>query len=153
MPNLADFIEEYLKRMLEASGGGFIEIQRSDLADRFKCVPSQINYVINTRFSHARGYIVESRRGGGGFIRIVKSTVENPRELARLINETIGLRVDQHTAESLIKRLFEEGHISEREAKALMVAIHRAVLDLDEPYEGLIRAKLIKAMLLTLLSY
>lgn len=66
MGNLADRIEEYLKQILEKTTEGYIVLQRSELAGEFECVPSQINYVLDTRFTVERGYLVESRRGGGG---------------------------------------------------------------------------------------
>lgn len=72
MPNISDIIEQYLKQVLELSEREIVEIRRSEIADKFQCVPSQINYVINTRFTVERGYLVESKRGGGGFIRIAK---------------------------------------------------------------------------------
>lgn len=72
MRNVSEVIEQYLKQILQQSPGGVIEIQRNDLADQFNCVPSQINYVISTRFTLEKGYIVESKRGGGGYIRIQK---------------------------------------------------------------------------------
>lgn len=70
MRNISNIIENHLKIILDQSKKGYIEIQRSELADQFQCVPSQINYVINTRFTVEKGYLVESKRGGGGFIRI-----------------------------------------------------------------------------------
>ena len=72
MRNISDVIETYLKQVLEISQQDILEIKRSEIADKFQCVPSQINYVINTRFTIERGYIVESKRGGGGYIRIMK---------------------------------------------------------------------------------
>ena len=72
MRNISDIIECYLKKVLEMSEKDILEIKRSEVADKFQCVPSQINYVINTRFTIERGYIVESKRGGGGYIRIMK---------------------------------------------------------------------------------
>ncbi len=72
MRNISDIIEGYLKQVLELGGEGHIEIKRSEIADKFQCVPSQINYVINTRFTAERGYLVESKRGGGGYIRILR---------------------------------------------------------------------------------
>lgn len=72
MRNISDIIENYLKKVLEMSEDDLVEIKRSEIADKFQCVPSQINYVINTRFTIERGYIVESKRGGGGYIRIIK---------------------------------------------------------------------------------
>ena len=72
MRNVSDIIEQYLKHILQESPEGAVEIQRNDLADQFQCVPSQINYVISTRFTLEKGYFVESKRGGGGYIRIQK---------------------------------------------------------------------------------
>ena len=72
MRNISDIIENYLKQVLEMSEKDVVEIKRSEIADKFQCVPSQINYVINTRFTIERGYVVESKRGGGGYIRIMK---------------------------------------------------------------------------------
>ena len=68
--NTSDSIEEYIKSILAQAG--IVELKRSELADVFQVVPSQINYVIKTRFTESRGYIVESKRGGGGYIRIGK---------------------------------------------------------------------------------
>lgn len=70
MRNISDIIERYLKSILHESPEGMVEIQRNDLADQFSCVPSQINYVISTRFTLEKGYLVESKRGGGGYVRI-----------------------------------------------------------------------------------
>ena len=72
MRNISDIIESYLKQIFEMSQQDILEIKRSEVADKFQCVPSQINYVINTRFTIERGYLVESKRGGGGYIRIMK---------------------------------------------------------------------------------
>ena len=70
MRNISDIIEQYLKQVIDLSNNNVIEIKRNEIADRFECVPSQINYVINTRFTLERGFVVESKRGGGGYIRI-----------------------------------------------------------------------------------
>ncbi len=73
--NTSDLIESYIKKILENSE--MIEIRRIEMADLFNCVPSQINYVINTRFTIQRGYLVESKRGGGGYIRIAKVRISD----------------------------------------------------------------------------
>ncbi|MDV2583569.1 CtsR family transcriptional regulator, partial [Alkalibacillus haloalkaliphilus] len=86
--NISDIIEKYLKQVLEMSEADHVEIKRSEIADKFQCVPSQINYVINTRFTIERGYIVESKRGGGGYIRIMK--VES-HDYADLIDHLLSL--------------------------------------------------------------
>ena len=80
MGTLADEIERYIKKILEASHDGIVELQRNELALQFSCVPSQINYVLSTRFTTEQGYIVESRRGGGGYVRIVKAYVADDSE-------------------------------------------------------------------------
>ena len=80
MRNISDIIERYLKGILHESPEGLIEIQRNDLADQFSCVPSQINYVISTRFTLEKGYLVESKRGGGGYVRIQR--IELPAQSA-----------------------------------------------------------------------
>ena len=88
MSNITDIIEQYLKSILKAKGQNAIEIKRSEVADRFQCVPSQINYVINTRFTEEKGYTVESKRGGGGYIRIIRVTHQDK---SALIDEIIGM--------------------------------------------------------------
>ncbi|MDO3655591.1 CtsR family transcriptional regulator, partial [Bacillus subtilis] len=79
--NISDIIEQYLKEVLDQNGREILEIKRNEIADKFQCVPSQINYVINTRFTSERGYIVESKRGGGGYIRIIKVKMNDEVDL------------------------------------------------------------------------
>ena len=88
MRNISDIIENYLKQVLEMSEKEIVEIKRSEIADKFQCVPSQINYVINTRFTIERGYLVESKRGGGGYIRIMKV---HSYDHAHLIDQLISI--------------------------------------------------------------
>jgi transcriptional regulator of stress and heat shock response len=119
MPNLTDYIEEYLKKLLALSTSHFIEIRRRELAGKFSCVPSQINYVLERRFPLERGYLVESRRGGGGCIRIYRIEPEQAdswRELiSRLQEEEFAIiRIRQ-----LLKRMNEEKIISRRESGVL----------------------------------
>jgi len=148
--NISDIIEHYLKEVLEMSGKSLVEIKRSEVADKFDCVPSQINYVINTRFTIEKGYLVESKRGGGGFIRIMKV---QSHDYAHLIDQLLSLiqsRIPQSSAEDVIYRLVEEEVINEREAKIMLSVIDRSVLYLDLPYRDELRARLLKAMLTTL---
>ena len=90
---ISDLIASFLQESLEETDGGVLEVQRNDLAQRFNCVPSQINYVMSTRFSPERGYIVESRRGGNGYIRITRVRVDRQTLLMQVIN-TLGSQVD-----------------------------------------------------------
>ncbi|MDP4086522.1 MAG: CtsR family transcriptional regulator [Bacillota bacterium] len=150
MRNISDIIENYLKKVLEMSEEDLVEIKRSEIADKFQCVPSQINYVINTRFTIERGYLVESKRGGGGYIRIIKV---QSHDSAHLINHILSLfhnRISQSNAEDVIIRLVEEEIITSREAKIMLSVIDRSVLYIDLPYRDELRSRMLKAMLTTL---
>lgn len=150
--NISDLIEHYLKQILQNSPGGVVEIQRSELADKFSCVPSQINYVISTRFTLERGYYVESKRGGGGYIRIQRVDLPSLESVQKHIRQTIGDSIDQARAEGLIYQLRETGYLTEREAHILNTAISREVLSIRLPQRDEIRARLLKSTLLTLLA-
>lgn len=127
-----------------------MEIKRSEIADKFQCVPSQINYVINTRFTIERGYVVESKRGGGGYIRIMKVESQDSVQLINHLLSLIGSRVTQSMAEGVISRLMNEDVINEREAKIMMSVIDRSVIYIDLPDRDELRARILTAMLTTL---
>jgi len=148
--NISDIIEQYLKNVLDSSGKEIVEIKRSEIADRFQCVPSQINYVINTRFTIERGYVVESKRGGGGYIRIIKVRADNQAHLLDQILRLINQRLSQAAAEDIIGRLVTEEVISSREAKLMLSVIDRSVLYIDLPHRDELRARMVKAMLTSL---
>jgi transcriptional regulator of stress and heat shock response len=148
--NISDIIEEYLKKVLDSSGKEIVEIKRSEIADKFQCVPSQINYVINTRFTIERGYVVESKRGGGGYIRIIKVRANNQAHLLDQILHLIHNRLSQASAEDIIGRLVSEKVISAREAKLMLSVIDRSVLYIDLPHRDELRARMFKAMLTSL---
>jgi transcriptional regulator of stress and heat shock response len=150
--NITDLIEHYLKQILQNSSEGSVEIQRSDLADRFSCVPSQINYVISTRFTLEKGYYVESKRGGGGYIRIQRVDLPSLEAIQKHIHQSVGDQIDQITAEGLIYQLEEARFVTKREAHLLSTAVSRDSLTLPLPLRDQIRAKLIKAMLIALLA-
>ncbi|MCL6639141.1 MAG: CtsR family transcriptional regulator [Firmicutes bacterium] len=151
MSNISDLIERYLKKLLSESGRNEIEIQRSELAVRFSCVPSQINYVLATRFSTGHGYIVESRRGGGGYIKIVKVPFDKRANLVQEICRIIERSISQADAEGLIKRLRDEGLITLREARLMHSAVRRDILRLGLPARDELRASILKAMVTELL--
>ncbi|WP_341300965.1 CtsR family transcriptional regulator [Lysinibacillus sp. FSL H8-0500] len=150
MRNISDIIEGYLKQVLELGGEGHIEIKRSEIADKFQCVPSQINYVINTRFTAERGYLVESKRGGGGYIRILRVRANSQIDLIDDVLKQIEGGASQTMAEDLIYRLIDEQVISKREAKLMLAAIDRSTIDLHLPLRDSIRAKILRAMLTTI---
>lgn len=151
MSSLASIIEIYLNKLLQQSGGKLLEIQRNELAEEFNCAPSQINYVLTTRFTIERGYMVESRRGGGGFVRIVKLPL-NKGELD-LINEVldyVGDHISERSASAILARLMEEQIVTSREAAIVKTAISRNVLRVGLPVRDQLRANIFKAILITL---
>jgi transcriptional regulator CtsR len=152
MRNISDLIEHYLKQILQSSSEGAVELQRSDLAEKFSCVPSQINYVISTRFTLEKGYHVESKRGGGGYIRIQQVDLPSLEAVQRHIHQTVGDNIDQTAAEGLIYQLEEAQFLTEREARLIRAAISRDVLVLKLPLRDEIRAKVIRGILIALLA-
>ncbi|ASV67684.1 CtsR family transcriptional regulator [Cytobacillus sp. FSL W7-1323] len=150
MKNISDIIEKYLKEVLELSEREIVEIKRSEIADKFQCVPSQINYVINTRFTVEKGYAVESKRGGGGYIRITKVQAYDYVDLINQLIRIVRDRISQNSAENIINRLVEEEIITTREAKIMLSVIDRSVLYLELPYRDELRARMLVAMLNTL---
>ncbi|NLC77568.1 MAG: CtsR family transcriptional regulator [Clostridia bacterium] len=151
MRSLADRIEAYIKQMLEVSEQGFVELQRSEIAQIFACVPSQINYVLSTRFSPEQGYLVESRRGGGGYLRIIKLDVDSKEWLSDLIAMVDNSFVSQQAGEGLVDRLLEEEFLTDREALLVKAIISREALPVPLPQRDLVRAHLLKAVLVTLM--
>lgn len=147
MKNISDIIETYLKNVLNNSEKEIVIIKRSEIADKFQCVPSQINYVINTRFTTEKGYVVESKRGGGGFIRIARVQLYDYAQIVDQLLNLIEKKLPQQMAENMIFRLVEEEIISEREAKIMLSVISSSVLMVELPYRDELRARLMKAML------
>ena len=145
---MSDVIEEFIKEMFEDSENS-IEIQRNELAEHFNCVPSQINYVISTRFKPSQGYYVESRRGGGGHITIKK--VKNDKEdyIMHIINN-IGKELTSKDVDILISDFLSYNIINSKEAKLLKVATSDNVLKLSKEIKDEVRARIFKNMLLNL---
>ena len=143
--NMTDIIEAYLKAYLENQE--HLEIKRSDIADRFDCVPSQINYVINTRFTQEHGYLVESKRGGGGYIRILKvHLVDEVDEIDQMI-DLIGNQISQRNGINIIETLTERKIITQREAALILSVIEKAVLQTITEEEQIARDQLLKTFL------
>ncbi len=146
---LSDILTEYIMEMLEAEGNA--EIQRRELADRFGCVPSQINYVLTSRFTPEQGYVVESRRGGGGYIRITRIRADKNTALMHIIN-SIGNELDNITAQVMIKNLLSSSIIREEAAKLMLAATSERSLGLvPTSQKDQVRAAMYKNMLLTLI--
>lgn len=146
---ISDVIEQFLMEMIDQYQGE-IEIQRNELAGKFNCVPSQINYVIATRFTVENGYVVESRRGGGGSIKIRKVQMTKSNYMMHIIN-SIGDSISQLTAEVFIKNFFENGYITKREAEIMLAALSDKSLQIPQPQKDLIRAHIFKNMLVKLI--
>lgn len=144
--SISDIIENFIKEMMTDNTA---TLKRNELADKFNCVPSQINYVISTRFTSEQGYIVESRRGGGGYITIRKIKASPDNMLMHVVN-SIGPEIDFESARVCIKALYEYDVISKREANIIISAISDRVLTCERPLRDKIRANMIKNMLLYL---
>ena len=148
---LSDSIESFIKTLL-AEDAPEVELKRNELAEYFGCAPSQINYVLATRFSPDHGYITESRRGGGGYIRIVRVVQTGAQRLMYLINERIGEAISEGEAVRLIQQLMEQKVVTVQEAELMRAAISAQALSIPIPEQikNAIRARTMKTMLLTL---
>ncbi len=147
---LSNLIEDFINEMLRDAEGGEVELKRNALADKFSCVPSQINYVISTRFSPERGYLVESRRGGGGYIKITRvSSGDRSTNLMHVIN-SVGDSISYSSAGAIIKNCYEYDLINQKEAKLIISAINEKALPLKQPLQDQIRARVLKNMLVSI---
>ena len=142
---MSDIIEEFIKEMMKEDD--FIEIQRNELAEHFNCVPSQINYVIATRFRPSQGYYVESRRGGGGHIKI-KRVNSNMNNYFMHIITNIQEQITSNEVDILISNLLSDELITKQEARFLKVATSDNVLNLPQSIKDKVRANIFKNMLL-----
>ncbi len=144
---ITDLIEEFIKDLFD--GSDYIEIQRNELANHFHCVPSQINYVISTRFKPSQGYYVESKRGGGGNIKIRKVNTTKSDYIMHIINN-IGKTLTSNDVDILISDFLTYKVVSKSEAKLLKVATSDNVLKLDASIRDEVRARIFKNMLLNI---
>ena len=146
---MSDLVAQYILEMLDEQNG-CAEIQRNELAGSLGCVPSQINYVITSRFTPEQGYLVESRRGGGGFIRISRVKMDNGTALMHIIN-SIGDSIDRGGAEAMLNNILQRQMLSLQTAKAIAAALSdRTLRRVEQDKRDNVRADLFKNMLLTL---
>lgn len=143
MRNMSDIIEQYLKQLIEESGGEVVEIKRAHIAEKFDCVPSQLNYVIKTRFTNEHGYTVESKRGGGGYIRITKVETHSKSDYLARLKQLIGDGISQQNAKHIVQSLMENEVITMKEAKIINAVLERESLMLDLPYRDRLRANIL----------
>ena len=144
---ISDIIEDFIKDMLEDDDS--VVIQRNDLADHFNCVPSQINYVISTRFTPIQGYYVESQRGGGGYIKIKKVNFTKSDYLMHIIT-SIGNTISAKEVEIFVNNFLDYGVIDERIAKLIKGATNDKVLNILKNDKDMLRAEIFKNMLINL---
>lgn len=144
--NISDIIEKYLKSIL--ADAEHVEIRRSEIADLFNVVPSQINYVIKTRFTIQNGYLVESKRGGGGYIRIEKVNLLDDADVLDTLIQVIGDSITQRDAYAVVQSLYEDEVLNRREAQLILVATDRNTLGVDDhDLENSLRARIIIGIL------
>ncbi len=142
MQTISDTIEKFL---LDHFVNEELELSRNELADFFGCVPSQINYVISTRFTLDRGYVVDSQRGGGGFVKITRVPFDD--NFRQIIFDKIGDKLDYHTARQLIDTLYQNKEINKDQYQCIISAIEPKALKTPIRVEDDIRAKILKNIL------
>lgn len=146
--NMSDIIEAYIKKILKEEEQ--VEIRRNEMANRFNCVPSQINYVINTRFTEQHGYLVESKRGGGGYIRIMKVKFLDEVEFIDEMIRIIGDRISERDAFAIIQNLYNKKVISKREGNLILSVIDKHYLQSigadEDPFRAHLLTRLLKSL-------
>lgn len=148
--NRSDFIADFINKMLDESDG-IAELQRNELATKLSCVPSQINYVITSRFTPEQGYTVESRRGGGGFIRISRIRLAKNNFIMHIVN-SIGPALDFMSAKAILINLFESAIIDANCYKTMCAALSpRNFMMVDMKFRPFLTAACMKSMLLSLI--
>ena len=146
---LSDAIEQFIKTMLTQEAPE-VELKRNELAEYFNCAPSQINYVLATRFTPDHGYIIDSRRGGGGYIRIFRMAQDTSEQLIYLLNQRVGDSIDALAASHLVQQLREREVVTDGEAAMMNAALSPQALSLPLSAEmkDALRARILKNMLL-----
>lgn len=150
MGSLADRIEAYIMRLLARSDDGYVEVRRYELADQFSCVPSQVTYVLSTRFTPDRGFFVESRRGGGGYIRIVARHPQPKRERLDVVLEQLGPLLSESEADGLLQWLERIGVATRRQTTVARQVLRHEAQRLEPPLDDVMRAAFVKGMLVML---
>lgn len=148
MSSLSKQIEEYIKALLQEEAEGVVEIQRNLLSEYFHCVPSQINYVLSTRFTPVQGYMVETRRGGGGYVRIVSLQLDEDDDLQDALTEAVGTQLTQSDSEGLTAYLYQQGIITQREMLLFNSMLKdRVMTGVEKSQRDMIRASMMQQVL------
>ena len=151
MASISDIIEKFIKELMENSDT--VQIQRNELANLFNCAPSQINYVLTTRFSREKGYEVQSKKGGGGYVKIDKIAKLDKDEILHILDKKIDKEITYLQSKKLVKWLIEINLINNRESKIILSAIDDKFL--GTPLRGLndiLRARILKNIIEELFS-
>ena len=143
--NMSDLIEDYLKNVLHKNET--VEIRRSEIADRFNCVPSQINYVINTRFTIQQGYVVESKRGGGGYIRIMKVNLVDEMDILNALSDLVPEELSAREGNHLLQNLYENELITKREAQMMSLMMEKDTFLSNVKNAAEIRSNMMKKLI------
>ena len=151
MARISDIIADFINDKLNEKQSNEVVIQRNDLADKFNCAPSQINYVLTTRFTCEKGYVIESRRGGGGYIIIKKVQCSNRENKIQMLNKSIGDSMTYQNSISLINYLLESELITKNEYEIIKISINDRVLSSVED-KNKVRADMLKGMIMVILS-
>lgn len=152
MAVLSDNIEEFIKNLM-SEYEGILELQRNELAEYFRCAPSQINYVLATRFSPEKGYIIESRRGGGGFIKLIRVNESKAERIKSLVGEKLSSgKISQREANLLIDSLYASDLIDERQGSLMLAAVSDKAINIPASIKDEVRAGVLKQMVLAILK-
>ena len=152
MAALSDNIEQFIKDMMKEYEG-ILELQRNELADYFRCAPSQINYVLATRFSPEKGYIIESRRGSGGFIKLIRVNESRADRIRSILAEKIiDGRLNQRDAFSIADCLLSSGVIGEEQHDLINAAVSDRAVRIPASIRDSVRADIMKQMMIALLK-
>ena len=150
MANISDIIEQFILKTMGDDES--VDISRNELASFFSCAPSQINYVLETRFTIDKGFVKESRRGGGGFIKISKINLDNDEYVSNLILESVGDELSQKRLSQILDKLKNENIISQKEKEIIFSALSDSSLAMPFTIKDSIRAKSFKNVLTTLMK-
>ena len=156
MPSLTKTIEDYITRLFEEAENHQVSLRRKELAERFGCVPSQINYVLRSRFAPEHGFVVESQRGGHGYIRIVQLCLRDPEERVNHLEELVGKTLTEQESRRLLTNLQNRGILTPRERLLMEVALRsqdeqgKTLFDLPVYRRDMMRAELMRRLVTSL---
>jgi transcriptional regulator CtsR len=151
MSSISNIIEDFIKSLMKEQS--IIQIQRNELANLFNCAPSQINYVLTTRFTIEKGYHIESRKGGGGYVQIIRLNQNKFRYILDIINEKLNDEISFRETKRIIDGLYEMNTITFRESQIILNAVNDKSLNI--PMKGIkekIRANILKNILIGILN-